>query len=184
MTSGSRYSPARPRSTSRRFSPTSRRSRRSQSTITSTTCRTCRSRRSPTCRFGCSSPTKGRSPPSTPAAAVRSSARSARSSMCRGGSRAGATPTTSSAFCGRTRSKGVSRFFITDDNFARNRNWEAIFDRMIRLNQREGLRLHFLIQVDTLAHKIPNFIDKAMRGGMQTRVHRAGEHQSRQPRRT
>ena len=62
-------------------------------------------------------------------------------------------------------SKGVSRFFITDDNFARNRNWEAIFDRMIRLNQREGLRFHFLIQVDTLAHKIPNFIDKAMRAG-------------------
>src|SRR6478752_1294038 len=27
--------------------------------------------------------------------------------------------------------QGVYRFFITDDNFARNRNWEAIFDRLI-----------------------------------------------------
>src|SRR3954470_715846 len=27
--------------------------------------------------------------------------------------------------------QGISRFFVTDDNFARNRNWEPIFDRMI-----------------------------------------------------
>ena len=27
--------------------------------------------------------------------------------------------------------QGISRFFITDDNFARNKNWEAIFDRLI-----------------------------------------------------
>jgi len=59
----------------------------------------------------------------------------------------------------------ISRFFITDDNFARNRNWEAIFDRMIELRENDGLDLHFLIQVDTLAHKIPNFIAKAARAG-------------------
>ena len=62
-------------------------------------------------------------------------------------------------------SRGVSRFFITDDNFARNRNWEAIFDRMIELRERDRLNLSFLIQVDTLAHKIPNFIDKATLAG-------------------
>jgi len=62
-------------------------------------------------------------------------------------------------------SEGISRFFITDDNFARNRNWEAIFDRMIELRDREGFCFHFLIQVDTLAHKIPNFIEKATRAG-------------------
>jgi radical SAM superfamily enzyme YgiQ (UPF0313 family) len=62
-------------------------------------------------------------------------------------------------------SQGISRFFITDDNFARNRNWEAIFDRMIDLRENQGLKLHFLIQVDTLAHKIPNFIVKAARAG-------------------
>ena len=59
----------------------------------------------------------------------------------------------------------ISRFFITDDNFARNRNWEAIFDRLIRLRESEGMKISFLIQVDTLAYKIPRFIDKAARAG-------------------
>ncbi|MFI5014799.1 MAG: B12-binding domain-containing radical SAM protein [Hyphomicrobiales bacterium] len=61
--------------------------------------------------------------------------------------------------------QGISRFFITDDNFARNKNWEPIFDRMIELREVHGFSLHFLIQVDTLAHKIPNFIKKAARAG-------------------
>jgi radical SAM superfamily enzyme YgiQ (UPF0313 family) len=61
--------------------------------------------------------------------------------------------------------QGITRFFVTDDNFARNRNWEAIFDRMIELREKRGFQLHFLIQVDTLAHKIPNFIEKAARAG-------------------
>ena len=61
--------------------------------------------------------------------------------------------------------QGISRFFVTDDNFARNRNWEAIFDRMIELREEQGYSLHFLIQVDVLAHKIPNFIEKAARAG-------------------
>ena len=60
--------------------------------------------------------------------------------------------------------QGISAFFVTDDNFARNRNWEAIFDRLIALRE-EGLKITFLIQVDTLAHKIPNFIAKAGRAG-------------------
>ena len=33
----------------------------------------------------------------------------------------------------------ITHFFVTDDNFARNRNWEAIFDRLIALRA-EGLR--------------------------------------------
>ncbi len=61
--------------------------------------------------------------------------------------------------------QGVFRFFITDDNFARNRNWEAIFDRLIQMREDEGLRLQFIIQVDTLCHRIPNFVDKAARAG-------------------
>ena len=61
--------------------------------------------------------------------------------------------------------QGVYRFFITDDNFARNRNWEAIFDRLIRMREEEGLTLQFIIQVDTLCHKIPNFVEKAARAG-------------------
>ena len=61
--------------------------------------------------------------------------------------------------------QGVFRFFITDDNFARNRNWEAIFDRLIELRERDGLTLNFIIQVDTLCHRIPNFVEKAARAG-------------------
>jgi hypothetical protein len=65
--------------------------------------------------------------------------------------------------------QGVYRFFITDDNFARNRNWEAIFDRLIEMREKEGLTLQFIIQVDTLCHRITNFIEKAARAGC-TRV--------------
>jgi radical SAM superfamily enzyme YgiQ (UPF0313 family) len=61
--------------------------------------------------------------------------------------------------------QGVFRFFITDDNFARNRNWEAIFDRLIEMREREKLELQFIIQVDTLCHRIPNFVEKAARAG-------------------
>jgi radical SAM superfamily enzyme YgiQ (UPF0313 family) len=61
--------------------------------------------------------------------------------------------------------QGITRFFITDDNFARNKNWEPIFDRLIELKENKGLPITFLIQVDVLAHLIPNFIDKAARAG-------------------
>jgi hypothetical protein len=62
--------------------------------------------------------------------------------------------------------QGVEYFMITDDNLARNRNWEAIFDRLIHLREVEGFRFKFVIQVDTLCHKIPNFIEKAARAGV------------------
>ena len=61
--------------------------------------------------------------------------------------------------------QGIKRFFITDDNFARNRHWEPLFDRMIELRE-EGLNIGFTIQVDTLCHRIPNFIEKAGRAGV------------------
>jgi hypothetical protein len=64
---------------------------------------------------------------------------------------------------------GIHKFFITDDNFARNREWESIFDRLIALRERDGIPLHLMIQVDTLCHKIPNFVEKAKRAGV-TRV--------------
>jgi radical SAM superfamily enzyme YgiQ (UPF0313 family) len=60
---------------------------------------------------------------------------------------------------------GVNRFFITDDNMARNKNWEPIFDRLIEIREKEGLRMKFLIQVDTMCHKIPGFIEKAAKAG-------------------
>jgi hypothetical protein len=65
-------------------------------------------------------------------------------------------------------SHGICKFFITDDNFARNAEWEAIFDRLIALRA-EGIPLGLMIQVDTLCHKIPNFIEKAGLAGV-TRV--------------
>ncbi len=62
--------------------------------------------------------------------------------------------------------QGIKYFMITDDNLARNKNWEAIFDRLIHMREVERLRFRFVIQVDTLCHKIPNFIEKAARAGV------------------
>jgi radical SAM superfamily enzyme YgiQ (UPF0313 family) len=62
--------------------------------------------------------------------------------------------------------QGLRSFFITDDNFARNKDWEAILDRIIQLREVEKLKLGFLIQVDTLCHKLPNFIEKCARAGV------------------
>jgi len=62
--------------------------------------------------------------------------------------------------------QGLHSFFITDDNFARNSDWEAILDRLIQLKERDGIKIHFIIQVDTLCHRIPNFIEKCARAGI------------------
>ena len=61
--------------------------------------------------------------------------------------------------------QGLNSFFITDDNFARNSDWEPICDRLIKLRE-EGIKIHFIIQVDTLCHKIPNFIEKCAKAGV------------------
>ena len=62
--------------------------------------------------------------------------------------------------------QGIFDYFVTDDNLARNRHWEAFFDRLIELKRDEGLRVSLIIQVDTLCHKIPNFIEKAQLAGV------------------
>ena len=62
--------------------------------------------------------------------------------------------------------QGVHNFFITDDNFARNQNWEAIFDRLIKMREEEGLHFAIVAQVDTMAHRIRGFIAKAGRAGV------------------
>ena len=59
---------------------------------------------------------------------------------------------------------GISRFFLTDDNFARNKHWEALLDRLIELRD-EGLPVHLHVQVDTVAYKIPHFIEKLESAG-------------------
>ena len=112
------------------------------------------------------------------AAAARTSARSAPSSTCRAARAASARPTISSASSARTTRRASSRFFITDDNFARNRDWEELLRPPDRCCARaRASNIGFTIQVDTLCHQIPNFIEKATRGRRPPRVHRAREHQ-------
>ena len=62
--------------------------------------------------------------------------------------------------------QGLHSFFITDDNFARNKDWEAILDKLIDLREVEKLKISFIIQVDTLCHKLPHFIEKSKRAGV------------------
>jgi radical SAM superfamily enzyme YgiQ (UPF0313 family) len=64
----------------------------------------------------------------------------------------------------RNVAQGVRKFFITDDNFARNRNWEPIVDRLIAMQQ-EGVKFKLIFQVDTLCHRIPGFIEKVAKAG-------------------
>jgi radical SAM superfamily enzyme YgiQ (UPF0313 family) len=60
---------------------------------------------------------------------------------------------------------GIKRYFITDDDFARNKHWESIFDRIIQLRQQDGIRISFTLQVDTASHRIPRFVEKAGKAG-------------------
>jgi radical SAM superfamily enzyme YgiQ (UPF0313 family) len=62
--------------------------------------------------------------------------------------------------------QGMFRFFITDDNFARNKDWEAILDLLIHLREVEKIEFSFIIQVDTLCHRLPGFIEKCRRAGV------------------
>jgi len=62
--------------------------------------------------------------------------------------------------------QGLRAFFITDDNFARNKDWEPILDRIIHLREVEKFNLSFIIQVDTLCHRLPRFVEKCARAGV------------------
>ena len=62
--------------------------------------------------------------------------------------------------------QGLRAFFITDDNFARNKDWEPILDRLVYLREVEKFNISFIIQVDTLCHKLPHFIEKCARAGV------------------
>ena len=56
-------------------------------------------------------------------------------------------------------------FFFTDDNFARSANWEDILDRLIFLRENHKIKIRFGMQVDSQAHDIPGFTEKAARAG-------------------
>ena len=91
------------------------------------------------------------------------------------------TPDDVEAIVRANAAQGITRFFITDDNFARNKNWEPILDRLIELREKEGFKIRLLLQVDTLCHRIPRLHREGGARGLQRGVHRAGEHQSRNP---
>jgi hypothetical protein len=61
---------------------------------------------------------------------------------------------------------GITRFFITDDNFARNKNWKAFLEVMARLRREDKINLKLIMQVDTLAHRIDGFIDACVAAGL------------------
>ena len=68
----------------------------------------------------------------------------------------------------RIRANAASRidyYFFTDDNFARNPGWEAIFDAILALRRDEGISCEFMMQVDALAYRIPRFVEKAADAG-------------------
>jgi radical SAM superfamily enzyme YgiQ (UPF0313 family) len=60
---------------------------------------------------------------------------------------------------------GITFYFFTDDNFARNKNWEAIFDQLIRIRTEDKIPVEFMMQVDVLSWKIKNFVTKARQAG-------------------
>src|SRR5580704_2602196 len=66
----------------------------------------------------------------------------------------------------RNLAQGINRFFITDDNFARNTDWERVFDKLIEMREQEKANIKFIIQVDTMCHRLPRFIEKAGRAGV------------------
>jgi hypothetical protein len=66
----------------------------------------------------------------------------------------------------RNLDQGVGQFFITDDDFSRNPDWERIFDRLIEMREEEKLNIQLMLQVDAMCHRIPEFIEKAGRAGV------------------
>jgi len=75
------------------------------------------------------------------------------------------TPDDLEAIVRRDLSTGVYSFFITDDNFSRNQQWEPLLDRLIEL-RRKGLEFRLVIQTDTMAHRRRNFIAKCAEAGV------------------
>lgn len=60
---------------------------------------------------------------------------------------------------------GINFYFFTDDNFARNKRWEQIFDALIELRETEKIPVEFMMQVDVLSYRIKGFVEKARRAG-------------------
>ncbi|MBI4602866.1 MAG: radical SAM protein [Planctomycetes bacterium] len=59
----------------------------------------------------------------------------------------------------------IDYYFFTDDNFSRNPGWQEIFDALIELKREEGISIQFMMQIDTLAYRLPGFVEKAAEAG-------------------
>ncbi len=59
----------------------------------------------------------------------------------------------------------ISFYFFTDDNFCRNKNWEAIFNGLIQLRTEENIPVEFMMQADTQSYKVSHFVEKAKQAG-------------------
>jgi hypothetical protein len=59
---------------------------------------------------------------------------------------------------------GARFFFFTDDNFSRHPEWRAIFDGLTAM-RREGASFTFMMQVDTLGSRLPEFASRAKAAG-------------------
>lgn len=57
-------------------------------------------------------------------------------------------------------------FFLTDDNFARNKNWPELLESLIELRKEHNTQFRLIIQTDTRAHNIPGFIEKCVEAGV------------------
>jgi hypothetical protein len=60
---------------------------------------------------------------------------------------------------------GIDYYFFTDDNFARNSLWREIFQELSRLRECEDIPIRFMMQVDTQAYRLPDFIPMAAQAG-------------------
>ena len=72
----------------------------------------------------------------------------------------------SSRLCGETWSR-VSAGFSSPTTISRGTpTGKPIFDRLIEMREKEKLNIKFMIQVDTMCHRLPHFIEKAGRAGV------------------
>ena len=165
----------------RRSCATPPRRRSSRSTTTSTICPALEGTRCHTCRGVSCARRRQRRPASMPAAAARSSARSAPSSMCRGASRAAARPTTSSTSCARTARRASTAS-----------SSPTTISRATRIGRRSSTASSSCASSDGIdvalhhpgRHAVPQDPEFRREGEARRRhphLHRAGEHQPRQP---
>ena len=89
------------------------------------------------------------------------------------------TPDDVEAIVRANAAQGVTRFFVTDDNFARNRNWEPILDRLIELRGEPGFPDQAPAPGRHALPQDPGLHRKGGAGRLQRGLHRAREHQPR-----